>query len=173
MAETTKLPLKSGKGALAETGLTSFERMRREMDRLFDDFGRGFLSLAPRRFMADVEPFWSSMGRGHEPVVDVVERPDRFEVTAELPGMDEKNIEVKVSNGNLVITGEKKEEREEKEANYHLSERRYGSFQRSFSLPAGVSADRIQANFQKGVLTVTLPKTEEAKKETKIEVKAA
>ena len=73
----------------------------------------------------------------------------------------------------LTIKGEKKEEKEEKAKNYHLSERRYGAFQRSFQLPFGVDAEKIEANFQKGVLTVTLPKTPEAqKKEKKIEIKA-
>jgi HSP20 family protein len=106
-------------------------------------------------------------------VVDLVEKADRYEITAELPGMDEKNIEVKLSNEMLVIKGEKREEKEEKEANYYMSERRYGSFQRAFRLPQGVNADKIEASFKNGVLTVALPKTEEAKKETKIHVKAA
>lgn len=173
MAETTKLPLTREQGAPAGTGLMPFDRMRREMDRLFDEFGRGFFSFPTRLAMPDIEPLWRTAGRGIEPVVDIVERPDRYEITAELPGMDEKNIEVKLSNGLLIVSGEKMEEREEKEANYHMSERRYGSFQRSFRLPEGINADKIEATFQKGVLKVALPKTEGAKKEAKIDVKAA
>ena len=172
MAETTKLPVKTERVAPVETSWQPFERMRRDMERLFDEFGRGF--GAPARWsMPDIEPFWRAAERGMTPVADMVERPDRYEVTAELPGMDEKNIEVKVVNGNLTISGEKKEEKEEKEANYYMSERRYGSFQRSFRLPEGVNTDKIAAGFKNGVLTVVLPKTEQAKKETKINVKAA
>jgi HSP20 family protein len=172
MAETTKLPVKKERAAPVETSWQPLERMRREMDRLFDELGRGFGTPA-RWSMPEMEPFWRASERGMTPVADMVERPDRYEVTAELPGMDEKNIEVKVVNGNLTISGEKKEEKEEKEANYYMSERRYGSFQRSFRLPEGVNTDKIEAAFKNGVLTVALPKTEEAKKETKIGIKAA
>ena len=159
MAETTKLPIRKERTAPVETGWSPLESMRRELDRLFDEFGR--------------EPFWRTRGRGIEPVVDLVEKPDRYEITAELPGMDEKNIEVKLSNEMLVIKGEKKEEKEEKEANYYMSERRYGSFQRVFRLPEGINTDKIEAGFKNGVLTVALPKSEEARKETKIDIKAA
>jgi HSP20 family protein len=88
--------------------------------------------------------------------------------------MDEKNIEVKVVNGNLTIKGEKQEEKEEKKKDYYLQERHFGSFERRFQLPEGVDADKIEASFKKGVLTVTLPKKLEAQKpEKKIDVKAA
>ena len=88
--------------------------------------------------------------------------------------MDEKNIEVKVTNGNLTIKGEKQEEKEEKKKDYYLHERHFGSFERSFDVPEGVDADKIEANFKKGVLTVTVPKKPEAQKPAKkIEVKAA
>ena len=88
--------------------------------------------------------------------------------------MDEKNIEVKVVNGNLTIKGEKQEEKEEKKKDYYLQERHFGSFERRFQLPEGVDADKIGASFKKGVLTVTLPKKLEAQKpEKKIDVKAA
>jgi HSP20 family protein len=111
---------------------------------------------------------------GMAPAIDVVEKEKAYELTAELPGMDDKNIEVAVSDNRLIIKGEKKEEKEEKEKNYYLSERRYGSFQRSFDLPAGVEADKIDAKFSKGVLTITLPKSAEAqKKQRKIAVKPA
>ena len=108
------------------------------------------------------------------PAVDVAEKDKEYEITAELPGMDESNIEVKLSNGMLTITGEKKEEKEEKKKDYYLSERRYGSFERSFQLPEGVDADKIEAKFTKGVLKVVLPKTAEAQKSVKkIAVKAS
>jgi HSP20 family protein len=88
--------------------------------------------------------------------------------------MDEKNIEVKVTDGSLTIKGEKREEKEEKEKGYYLKERHYGSFERNFELPESVDPEEIEASFKKGVLTVTLPKKAEAQKPTKkIEVKAA
>ena len=90
--------------------------------------------------------------------MDIAEHETAYEITAELPGMDESNIDVKFSDGTLTIKGEKKDEREEKQKDYHLSERRYGSFQRSFGVPDGVDADNIEAHFKNGVLTVTLPK---------------
>jgi len=172
MAETTKLPVGKATVRPVETGLTSLDGLRREMDRLFDEFGRGF-GFPSRWSMPDIEPFWRTTGRGIEPVVDVVEQSDKYEITAELPGLDEKNIEVNLSNGSLIITGEKKEEKEEKDANYHMSERRYGSFQRSFRLPDGVDSEKIEASFKNGVLTVSLPKSENAKKATRIDVRAA
>jgi HSP20 family molecular chaperone IbpA len=109
---------------------------------------------------------------GKIPAVDIADTEKAYEITAELPGMDEKNVEVKFSNGVLTIKGEKKEEKEEKNKDYHLSERRYGSFQRSFTVPEGVDAEKIDATFKDGLLTVSLPKTPEAqKKEKQIAIK--
>jgi HSP20 family protein len=106
--------------------------------------------------------------------VDVAETDTAYEITAELPGMDEKNIEVNVANGGITIKGEKKEETEEKKKDYYVSERRYGSFERYFTLPEAADADKIAATFKNGVLKVTLPKTAEAQKPAKkIEIKAA
>ena len=108
------------------------------------------------------------------PAVDVAEKDEECEITAELPGLDEKNIEVKLANGTLTIKGEKKEEKEEKQKDYYLSERSYGSFIRSFQLPEGVDEGKIEASFVKGVLTVKLPKSAEAQKNEKtISIKAA
>jgi HSP20 family protein len=184
MAEAaTKVPVKTEEKKTEERSERSsalqewrpFETLRREMDRLFDDFGQGFWRSPVRRSLAELEPLWSrKLTWGVAPAVDIVEGDKAYEVTAELPGMDEKNIEVKVVNGGLRITGEKKEEKEEKKKDYYLSERRFGSFERYFRLPEGVDADKIEASFKKGVLSVTLPKKPEAQKpEKKIEVKAA
>ncbi len=96
------------------------------------------------------------------PRFDLSETDDAFEVTAELPGMEEKDIDVSVENGILTVKGEKKEECEKRERNYYLAERRYGSFQRTFSLP-GLDWEKAKACFKKGVLCLTLPKTPEAK----------
>lgn len=150
-----------------------FESLRREIDRLFDDFGQGF-RRSPFRSLSDLESLWSRVPSWRSsPAVDIIEGENGFEVTAELPGMDENNIEVQVANGGLKIKGEKKEQKEERKKDYYLSERRYGSFERFFPLPEGVDADRIEASFKNGVLTVTLPKKPEAQKpEKKIEIKA-
>jgi HSP20 family protein len=150
-----------------------FEGLRREMDRLLEDFQMGSWRSPFGRTMSDVEPFWrGEIGWGKAPAVDVVDTETAYEITAELPGLDESNIDVKFSDGTLTIKGEKRDEKEEKKKDYYLSERRYGSFQRSFGVPNSVDADKIEANFKNGVLTVTLPKTPEAQRsEKKIAIK--
>ncbi len=152
-----------------------FESLRRQVDRMFEDFGRGSGLWSPfGRSMLDIKPSWPfEEGRAKVPAVDVCEREKEYEITAELPGMDASNVDVKLANGVLTIKGEKKEEKEQKEKDYYMSERRFGSFQRSFQLPEGIDEDRIQANFEKGVLTITLPKGAEAQKpEKKISIAA-
>jgi HSP20 family protein len=152
-----------------------FESLRREVDRLFEDFQVGSWRSPFGRTAFDVQPFWrGEISWGKAPAVDIVDKEKTYEITAELPGMDESNIDVKFSDGTLTITGEKKDEKEEKKKDYYLSERRYGSFQRSFGVPDGVDADKIEATFKNGVLSVTLPKTAEAQKsEKKIAIKKA
>jgi HSP20 family protein len=149
-----------------------FESLRREVDRLFDDFHMSPFRLPFRRPAFDIEPFWAPESWVAVPAVDFVERDNAFEVHADLPGLDEKNIEVKVANGVLTIKGEKEENKEEKKEDFHMRERRFGSFERALRIPDGVDTDKIEAAFKKGVLTVTLPKTAEAQKPVKkIEVK--
>jgi|SRR5579862_5807513 len=179
MAETaTKVPVKTETKAPERAGVPQtwrpLESLRRDIDRLFDDFDGGFWRSPFRWPTFDVEWRRPLAWGDAVPAVDVTEKDDTYEVTAELPGMDEKNIEVKLGNGTLTIKGEKKEEREEKKKDYYLSERKFGSFERSFTVPEGVDADKIEASFKKGVLTVKLPKKPEAvKPEKKIEIKAA
>ena len=180
MAEAaTKLPVKTEqKGEVKATVPQTwhpFETLRREIDRLFDDFGRDSWRSPFRQSMFDVEPFWKpEMTFVGAPAVDIAEKDNAFEITADLPGLDEKNVEVQLSNGNLTIKGEKKEEKEEKKKDFYLHERRFGSFERTFGVPDGVDTDKIEANFKKGVLTITLPKKPEAQKPAKkIDVKAA
>jgi len=108
------------------------------------------------------------------PAIEVAEDDKAYKVTAEMPGMEEKDIDVTVTGDMLVIKGEKRQESEQKDKNYHMTERSYGSFRRSFALPEAVDRDNIAADLSKGVLTVTLPKKAEAQKPAKkIEVKAA
>ena len=112
-------------------------------------------------------------GFSSHPAVDLAEKDGEYEITAELPGLDEKDVELRLSNGVLSISGEKKAEHEEKDKNYHFSERRYGSFRRSFRVPEGVDESKIEAHFEKGVLTVKLPKSQQsADSGKKIEIKA-
>jgi HSP20 family protein len=100
---------------------------------------------------------------GWMPAVDVIEKDDKFLVKAELPGMKEEDIDVSVVGDTLTIKGEKKSESEVKEENYYRSERAYGSFYRSIPLPSTVDADKIEANYEDGVLEVTIPKMPEVK----------
>jgi HSP20 family protein len=114
------------------------------------------------------------MGSRGMPAVDFVDKDQAYEVTAELPGLEQKEIDVKIVNGSLRIRGDKKQEKEEKKENYYLSERYFGSFERSFPLPEDVNAEKIEATFANGVLTVKLPKHAEGHKAAKkIEVKVA
>jgi len=177
MAETTsKVPVKTEKTPPSTLqAWRPFESLRREVDRLFDDFDGGIWRSPFRRSFFDVEPFRRAEAAfGAVPAVDITETDKAYEITAELPGMDEKNVEVKLANGVLTIKGEKQDEKEEKKKDYYMRERSFGSFERTFQAPDGVDTDRIEASFKKGVLTVTLPKSAEAQKaEKKIAVKAA
>lgn len=106
--------------------------------------------------------------------LDVKEDDAAFHIAAELPGMNEKEVEVTFHDGMLTIRGEKKVERDEKKDTWHIVERSSGSFVRQLSMPAGIDEDKIEAKFEKGVLNVTLPKsTEEKAGAKKIEVKAS
>lgn len=137
-----------------------FTAMRAELDRVFDSFlGRGF-----GRF-----PVLSPAGESEAimPSIDVRETDKELVVEAELPGMDEKDVNVTLHDGVLAIKGEKKAEREEKKDNYHLMERNYGSFERSFRVGEAVDPDQVKATFEKGVLKVTMPKRAEAVKAEK------
>lgn len=145
------------------------ENLRNQVDRLFEDFTRTPLHFPFGRSAFDVEPFWKRSMIGHDiPAVDIAEKDKSFEITVELPGMEEKDIQIRLANGNLSISGEKKDEREETRKDYHLSERHYGSFERIFSLPKGVDVDHIEASFSKGILAISLPKRPEAVKPEKL-----
>jgi HSP20 family protein len=136
---------------------------QQEMNRLFDGFfGRSAL-----------EPF-GGLGEGwglFSPRVDVAETDKEVVVSAELPGLDDEDIDVSLSRGMLTISGEKKQEKEKKGRNYYRVERSYGSFRRSVRLPAEVDTGKVDAVFRKGVLTITLPKTAEAKARKRIAIK--
>ena len=138
-----------------------FAEMRAEMDRLFDTFlGRGFFGRpAPS---GSAEPAVTLA-----PNIDIRENDKEIIVEAELPGIDEKDIQLSVRDGVLSLKGEKKSERDEKKDTYHVIERSYGSFERSFELPDSADQDQIKADFNKGVLRVVIPKRAEAAKAEK------
>jgi HSP20 family protein len=138
------------------------------MDRLFDRFG--FPSL---QRMFDIEPAARSTFGFSAPPIDMSEDEKAYKISAELPGLDPKDVDVSVSGNMLVLKGEKRQEKEKREKNYYFSERAYGSFQRAFELPVSVDRDKVAADFSKGVLTITLPKTPDAQKQQKkIEVRS-
>ena len=128
--------------------LTSF---RKEMDSLF------------KRFFGET-PLLRRVREEWHPTVDFSETKDKFVFKAELPGLEVKDIDVSISGDILTIKGEKKKEEEQEDEHFHSVERYYGSFQRSFRLPQNVKINKIEAKFDKGVLKISLPKTEEAKK---------
>jgi HSP20 family protein len=169
MAEpTNKTPAKPAQEGVPAGRGHPLSVLRQEIDRLFDDLHWGAWGRPLTRSLFDAEPFWRETGwGGGVPAVDISEKEKEYEVTAELPGMEEKDIDVKFADGMLTIKGEKKEEKKEKKKDFYLSERRYGSFQRSFQVPEGVDTDKIEASFKNGVLTVTLPKTAEAQRQAK------
>jgi len=137
-----------------------FMSLQREIDRLFDDFTRGF-------------PAFSNNAVGELlPDMDVTETDKQIEITAELPGLEEKDVQINLADNVLTIRGEKKAEKEEKDKTFRLVERSYGSFLRSLELPAGINPDAIKASIEKGVLKVTVPKPAPAQVK-KIDVKAA
>jgi HSP20 family protein len=136
------------------------EKVRSEMDRLMDTFLFG---------VPQTGDFWEEAE--WLPAVDVTETKNEILVSVEIPGMDPKEFDISLNEGTLTIQGEKRQEKMEKEENYHFVERRYGTFTRSILLPQEVESDKISASYKNGVLTVTLPKSEGTKrKEIKIKV---
>lgn len=154
------VPFGFGGSQLARRGAAEdpFSSFRREMDRVFDDF---FTGRAPTRFVEGVDVRF-----------DVSETENEIKVMAELPGVDEKDVDVTLTEDLLTIRGEKKRQEERKDENYHMVERSYGGFARSIRLPFGVDQDKVAASFNNGVLTVTLPKPPEVQRQArKIEIK--
>lgn len=125
----------------------SFRELQREIDRLFDDFFRAE-RREPTRFLPDV---------------DIYEDDNKIYVEVEVPGMNKEDVKVKIEDNVLIIFGEKKQEKESKKHNYHVVERSYGTFQRSFALPDYVDTEKIKASYDKGVLKIEIPKKESAK----------
>jgi HSP20 family protein len=141
-------------GGFTEQLLEPLSRLRTEVDRLFDDF--------PSRFPGF--QFGRSFATGPVPAIEMVETEKEYKVTAELPGLSSADIEITLLGDMLSISGEKKEQREEKKEGFMLSERSYGSFERRIKLPDGADPGKVKASFKDGLLTVTVPKDEKAEK---------
>jgi len=139
----TLIPVGRGRPSLWAWNDNPFMSLQREVERLFDDFSRGFPTFGATELT---------------PKMDVFETDKEFGLTAELPGLEEKDVEVNVTDNILTIRGEKKAEKEQKDKDYRMVERSYGSFARSVELPAGIDPDAIKATITKGVLKVTVPK---------------
>ncbi len=169
MALSDMLPAKRGRGrggvGRRRGDRSEMTNLQREMNRMFDDFFTGF-NLFPSRIEESLSHF--------APNIDVKETPKKIKVTAELPGMDQKDISVSLEDDFLLITGERKEEKKEDDEEYFYREMSYGSFRRMIPLAAKVDADKVEAEFKKGVLKVTLPKLAgaESEKGRKIEIKS-
>lgn len=142
-----------------------FFRLQHEMNRLFDEAFAGFGAFGPSRAIDEIRT----------PRLDIRETAEALEIEADLPGVDEKDLDVQLADNLLTIRGEKKFERkDEKEGQYRIMERSYGSFARSVPLPYAVDPDAVEATFKNGVLKLSLPKPPEAAEKTrKIEVKRA
>jgi HSP20 family protein len=137
---------------------TEFMNMQRDIDRMFERFRGGVVDEGQ-------SSTWL-------PAVDIVEEADRFVVKVELPGVEKDNVRITLQDDVLTIRGEKKQGSEQKDKNFHRMERAYGLFQRSFTLPASVKCDKIEATYDKGVLSMDLPKVEEARpKEIEVKIK--
>jgi HSP20 family protein len=144
-----------------------FMTLHREMNRLFDDVFRG--TSLDERGAASRE----TVGSFIDTSLDVSETEKEFRITAELPGVSEEDIDVRLENEVLTIRGEKKFERAEggEKEDFHFVERSYGTFQRSLRLPSSVDAEQVRADFRNGVLTITLPKTTEQERSRRIQIK--
>ncbi len=155
------VPWKRGSESLAMRHESPLDVWRSEMDRLFDRAMSMGLDIPDR------------MGGHMFPEMDVRETDKEVKITAELPGIDEKDLEVKADESGLTLRGEKHEERKEEKEDYYLSERSFGSFHRHIPLPDGLMTDKAKAKFRNGVLKITIPKSPEAEskhKALKIEV---
>ena len=143
-----------------------FVALQNQVNQVFDHFFNGFA----------LSPLWGSDLRtgAFNPRLDFTETDKEYRITVELPGLDEKDVDLSLANNILTIKGEKKQEKEEKRKDFYRMERAYGTFSRSIPVPDGVDIEKVDASFKKGLLVISLPKSEDAQKERKkIPIKVA
>jgi HSP20 family protein len=146
-----------------------FDAMRQDMDRVFDRFERGWPSLGR---LAGLGTAWPQATTVMEAALDVRDEGKQFVIEADLPGVEEKDVNIVFADGILTIKGERKSSSDEKKDSYHIAERSFGQFSRSLRLPDSVDEGAIEAKFEKGVLHIVAPKRPEAvKTERQIEIK--
>jgi HSP20 family protein len=150
MAEQTTLPAKTRSEPIVPT---LFTRLHNEVDRLFDDFSL----VRPSRSIFNFAALPGVM-----PAMELIEKKDRYEMSLEIPGMEEKDIDIECADGVLTISGEKRQESEETSEGHLVTERSYGSFKRQLTLPTDVNPDAIEAKYAKGVLKLALKKDKKA-----------
>ena len=152
---TASLPVQRNDLPAAGGPVSPILQLHREIDRLFDDAfrGFGFPALALPRWPAD----WPGMLK---PALDIQETDKQYTIALEVPGVEEKDIQITLDNDVLLVRGEKRQEQETKDGGFHRVERSYGSFQRALNLPADANQDTIKAAFKNGVLTITMDKRE-------------
>jgi HSP20 family protein len=160
MARNPLSPYRSG-GLSSDYG-DPFLSLHREMNRLFDDVFRGGFGGRQNEL--------GGRGEAIMPNIDVSERENEVRICAELPGVKQEDVEVTLSEDVLTIRGEKKFERKDEKENYHFMERSYGTFQRSLRIPYSIDSDQVKAEFDNGVLTVTLPKAPQLERSRRIQV---
>lgn len=165
MPEQETVPAKP-RTALSEQILEPFQRLRGEMDRLFDEF--------PSRWSAFNFPGRLTGGSMPVPAMEMTETPESYLISIEVPGIEPEAIDLQVEGDMLVLKGEKRSQRDEKEADYTVSERSYGAFERRVTLPADALKDSVEAKANNGVLDVVVPRdTEAANAKRKIEIKSS
>jgi HSP20 family protein len=145
--------------APASGGISPVVQLHREIDRLFDEAFRSFGVGFPVSYWPSVRTGWGSVLR---PALDIQETDRQYRISLEIPGVDEKDIQVTLTDDVLVVRGEKRQEQEHGDGQLHWVERSYGSFQRSLNLPDDADQDSIKASFKSGVLTLTIDKRQTA-----------
>ena len=159
------------RGDTTPTQVHPLVELHREMDRLFEDFARSFSMTLPNRLFDMPGVTHSSFLR---PKLDIAESENQYKITIELPGVTEKDVRVELVGDTLRISGEKRQENEEKDRNYHRIERTYGSFERVLNLPEDADTEHIAATFKNGLMRVTIPRRATVSQPAKqIEVRAA
>ncbi len=163
MARNPLTPFRSGGGLLGGGG-DPFMSLHREMNRLFDDVFRGMPAAGGAQ---------GGTGQFIQAQMNVSETDKEIRITAELPGVDQNDVDVSLDDDVLTIRGEKKFEQKEEKENFHFVERSYGTFQRSVRLPFPVDPEQVNASFENGVLTVSLPKTAQQERSRKIQIQSS